>query len=322
MRGAWTLVLLSGLLQSGLCLECLECYGLPYSCNETIRECYAHQPTCISTAYSYEDGSGMKDLLVKGCSQGLSCNESTYVNIGTKAVFISNACCTTNQCNRGTYYAKATVSQADCAVCSGDPTSCSSPSLPIMHCTGVQDLCMSITTVNINVIVGVTRTTVMKGCGTGPLCGRSLQYNTGNTTLYSKVECCQPLDCKPQVPTVSVNATPNGLQCFACNETGKNECNATRITRVNCTGQMDRCLDIVDFGLGKTLMRGCCSEDVCQGLSASLSVPAYQSLYCCQGNLCNNGNIASYFGGGTSLRMSAASLAGILLLGTAWWWAL
>ncbi|XP_069057432.1 urokinase plasminogen activator surface receptor-like isoform X1 [Pleurodeles waltl] len=320
MRGAWTLVVFCGLLQPGLCLECLECHGLPYNCTETVRECYAHQPTCISTAYSYEDSSGTKELLVKGCSQGLSCNESAYVNMGTRAVYISNTCCSRNQCNSGTYYAKATVSQADCAVCSGDSASCSSPALRVMHCTGVQDLCMSITTLTI--FRGAARETVVKGCGTGPLCGRTLEYNTGNTTLYNKVECCHPRNCKPQVPTVSVNNTLNGLQCFACNETGKNECNATRITTVNCTGQMNRCLDIVDFGQGKTLMRGCCSEDVCRGLPASLSVPSYQSLYCCQGNLCNNGNIASYFSGGRSLQVSGASLAGILLLGTAWWWAL
>ncbi|XP_069496974.1 urokinase plasminogen activator surface receptor-like isoform X2 [Ambystoma mexicanum] len=245
MKWGWTLVAFCGLLTPGGCLECLECYGLPYNCTERVRECYAHQKACISKAYTYNENGVTTDLLIKGCSQGLACNESAYVNLGTRAMYTSNTCCTSNQCNRGIYYARATVSQVTCKSCLNNSIACSSPTLPTIHCAGVQDLCMSMTTITIT--QGTRMETVVKGCGTGPLCGRELDYYTGNTTIYSKVECCQSNDCNTGVPRVTENNTRNGLRCYACNDTGKGECNSTRnvLAQLNCTGQMTRCLDIV-----------------------------------------------------------------------------
>ncbi|PIO28342.1 hypothetical protein AB205_0065340 [Aquarana catesbeiana] len=59
--------------------------------------------------------------------------------------------------------------------------------------------------------------------------------------MYSEISCCGYNNCNQGVNTVKVNETLNGLQCYACNETGKGECTTPFTT--SCTGNMTSCVD-------------------------------------------------------------------------------
>ncbi|KAM8927804.1 urokinase plasminogen activator surface receptor-like [Pelodytes ibericus] len=302
----------------GLSLICYQCSGLPYNCIESEQLCYINQTNCMSQGFAVVENGIVVEKTYKGCTQGLVCNETTYVDLGGRKTYISSQCCTTDYCNTGTYYASAPVAALSCLTCAGNNVSCAQ-NVTSLLCSGFQDRCMTITTLYVN----GTRSSnsVIKACGTGNLCDRNLQYNTGKGLVYTGISCCGKNNCNNNTQTVPVNSTLNGLQCYACNETGKGECR-TNITTVNCSGNMTSCMDVTGFPRGNTLMRGCCSKDVCLGLSSSLVIQASQKLFCCSGNLCNDGVIASYFksGSGTVRRniylLRAALLAAMIGLQT------
>ncbi|XP_063797775.1 urokinase plasminogen activator surface receptor-like [Pseudophryne corroboree] len=278
----------------GLTLKCNQCYGYPYYCPESTQLCTLDQTVCMMQAFTVVENGQITEWTYKGCSQGLVCNETVYVDQGIKKTYISSQCCNSDLCNIGTYYARVPVAALTCRACEGNSVSCASPNLTTLQCAGVQDRCMTSTTLFVNVS---SSNVVMKGCGTGNLCGRRLEYNTGKGRVYTEVSCCGSNNCNQGVKTVTVNETANGIQCYACNETGAGECNTPTV--VSCTGNMTTCLDIVGFPRGNTLMRGCCSKDVCLGLSASILIQASQKLYCCTGNLCNTGSVTSYYNAGS-----------------------
>ncbi|XP_069802789.1 urokinase plasminogen activator surface receptor-like [Dendropsophus ebraccatus] len=305
------LLLLCVSLSPGLSLKCNFCTGLPYNCQESTQLCTLDQTSCMSQAFTVIESGNITEWTYKGCSQGLVCNQTVYVDLGYRQTYVSSQCCISDFCNTGTYYAQVSVSGLTCATCEGNSASCASPNLTTLQCAGVQDRCMTIKTVYVNVS---SSDVVFKGCGTGNLCGRRLDYNTGGPRVYTQVSCCGLNNCNKGVQSVTVDETPNGYQCYACNETGKGECRTPITNTVTCTGNMTMCMDAVGFPRGNTLMRGCCSKDVCWGLSASLALQASQKLYCCQGNLCNSGNIASYFSGCTTAHRSTFLIGGALLM--------
>ncbi|XP_018410097.1 PREDICTED: urokinase plasminogen activator surface receptor-like [Nanorana parkeri] len=295
-------------------LKCNQCTGRPFDCVESTQLCTLNQTSCMSQSFTYVENGTSTEWTYKGCSQGLRCNESVYVDMGYRKTYISSQCCISDMCNSGTYYARVPVAVLYCQTCQGNSASCASTNLTTIQCAGVQDRCITLSTVYNNVS---SSDVVIKGCGTGNLCGRRLHYNTGGVKVYSEMSCCGYNKCNQGVNTVTVNTlvntTLNGLQCYACNETGKGEC--TTPTTVSCTGSMTSCLDVLGYPRGNTLMRGCCSTDVCYGLSASMSLQASQKLYCCNGNLCNNGKITSYFSSGTTMaRGRVYIIAGALLV--------
>ncbi|XP_004916444.1 urokinase plasminogen activator surface receptor-like [Xenopus tropicalis] len=281
-------------------LKCYQCTGLPYDCQETEQLCHINQTSCMSQAFTVVDNGTIKEWTYKGCSQGLVCNESVYLDRGSMKTYISSACCSTDLCNVETYYALVQVAGLYCQSCEGSSDSCSLQNLTSVQCSGVQDRCMTVTTVFANETV--SSESAIKGCGTGNLCNRSLEYNSGNGRIYTSVSCCGKTNCNTGRNSVTFSETLNGLMCYACNETGKGECKTP--TTVSCTGNMSSCMDVVGFPRGNTLMRGCCSKDVCMGLSASMSIQVSQKQYCCSRNLCNNGNINSYFSKGSIIARS------------------
>ncbi|KAM4650693.1 urokinase plasminogen activator surface receptor-like isoform 3-T3 [Discoglossus pictus] len=284
-------LLLCTFLPQGLSLKCYQCTGFPYNCQETEQRCYINQTSCMSQSHSLVVGSNITEWTTKGCSQGLVCNETSYMDSGKIKKYISTHCCTTNYCNTGTYYARVPVAALFCLNCSGSNESCALQNLTSIQCAGVHDRCLTITTATVN--DGRTDT-VIKGCGTTNLCNRFLEYNAGNERLYTTTSCCGKTKCNNDTTKVTVDDRLNGLTCFACNDTGKGECK-TNITTVQCTGSMTYCMDVIGFPRGNTLMRGCCSKDVCLGLPFTLTVQASRKLFCCSGNMCNNGDPASYF---------------------------
>ncbi|KAM4015905.1 urokinase plasminogen activator surface receptor-like [Anomaloglossus baeobatrachus] len=313
MAGWLSVLLLCASISPVVSLICNTCSGLPYDCQESTQICTVTQTNCMSQSFTVvsENGS-VTEWTYKGCTQGLVCNETIYTDLGYRRTYISSTCCTTDLCNDNTYYARVPLSTLFCESCEGNNVSCAASNVTSLQCAGVQDRCMTVQTVYVNVS---SSNVVYKGCGTGNLCGRQLYYNTGGPRVYTEVSCCGNKYCNHGVKAVTVNETLNGIQCYACNETGKGECTAPINKTVSCMGNMTSCLDTVGFPRGNTLMRGCCSSDVCYGLSASMSLQASQKLYCCQGNLCNSGNIASYFkSGSTSAQRSVFLIGGALLV--------
>ncbi|XP_063291793.1 urokinase plasminogen activator surface receptor-like [Pelobates fuscus] len=285
------LLFLCVFLSKGSCLKCNQCSGIPYNCIDKEQQCFVNQTSCISQSFTIVENGTVTEKTFKGCSEGLVCNETMYLDRGIRKTYMSSSCCLTDNCNTGTYYSTVPVAALNCLACIGNNQSCTLPNVTSIRCAGVQDRCMTITSLFVS---GSSSNSVVKACGTGNLCDRRLEYNTGKGRLYTDITCCGKTNCNNGAIAVSVNETLNGLQCYACNETGKGEC-TKNITKVQCTGNMTSCMDIQGFPRGTTLMRGCCSKDVCLGLSTSLFVLQSQKLYCCKGNLCNNGVVASYF---------------------------
>ncbi|XP_053547178.1 urokinase plasminogen activator surface receptor-like [Bombina bombina] len=299
------------LLHTGISLKCYQCTGVPYNCQETVAQCYINQTTCMSQSHSLVVNGTLQEWTTKGCSQGLVCNETSYADMGANKKYVSTYCCSSDLCNTGTYYARVPVASLHCFNCSGSNESCALQNLTVIQCAGMQDRCMTITTASVK--GGLRTDTTLKGCGTGNLCDRVLEYNAGNARLYTATSCCGKTKCNNGTTRVSVKDNLNGLQCYACNETGKGECKVVNTT-VQCSGSMTYCMDAVGFPRGNTLMRGCCSKDVCLGLSVSLLVQASQKFYCCSGNLCNNGDVESYFRS-SSCRVEISRYAlGLLIL--------
>ncbi|XP_056398915.1 phospholipase A2 inhibitor gamma subunit B-like [Hyla sarda] len=305
------LLLLCVSLSPGLTLRCNFCTGLPYDCKESTQLCTLDQTSCMSQAFTVVEGGNITEWTYKGCSQGLVCNQSVYTDLSYKQTYVSSQCCISDFCNTGTYYAQVPVSGLSCSICQGNSASCAASNLASLRCAGVQDRCMTIKTLYVNVSISDV---VFKGCGKSNLCERQLEYNAGGARVYTQVSCCGSNNCNQGVQSVTVNNSLNGVQCYACNETGKGECTTPTNTIVSCTGNMNRCLDVVGFPRGNTLLRGCCSKDVCWGLSASLSIQASQKLYCCQGNLCNNGKITSYFSSGSTTAHNGLLIGGAILV--------
>lgn len=301
--------LLFALLPAGLSLRCTQCTGLPYYCPESTQQCILNQTSCMSQSFTVVENGIITEKTYKGCSQGLRCNQSVYMDLGFKKTYISSYCCETNMCNNATVYARVPVAALFCQRCQGNSSTCATSNLTSVQCAGVQDRCMTVTTVYVN---GSSSDVVIKGCGTGNLCGRKLYYNSGGVKMYSEISCCGYNNCNQGVNTVKVNETLNGLQCYACNETGKGECTTPFTT--SCTGNMTSCVDAQGFPRGNTLLRGCCSADVCYGLTTSMSLQASQKLYCCTGNLCNSGNVASYFPSGSTMARGSVYIVVVTLL--------
>ncbi|XP_068099437.1 urokinase plasminogen activator surface receptor-like isoform X2 [Hyperolius riggenbachi] len=203
------------------------------------------------------------------------------------------------------------VANFKCLSCEGNSISCASSNLTSLQCVGLQDRCMTISTAYVTGVSGINASrsdVVVKGCGTGNLCGRKLYYNTGAGRIYSEVSCCGAPNCNQGVKTATVDNTPNGMKCYGCNETGAGECKTP--TTVSCTGNMTSCMDALGFPRGNTLMRGCVSTDVCYGLSSFMNLQASQKLYCCQGNMCNDGTITNYVTAGSHQARSSAYITG------------
>ncbi|XP_077116108.1 urokinase plasminogen activator surface receptor-like [Ranitomeya variabilis] len=310
MTGWLSVLLLCVSLPPVISLKCITCSGFPYDCQESTQLCTLDQTNCMSQSFTVvsENGS-VTEWTYKGCSQGLVCNETIYTDLGFRKTYVSSTCCITDLCNTDTYYARVPVAALFCESCEGNNVTCAASNLTSLQCGGVQDRCMTIQTVYVN---DSSSNVVYKGCATGNLCGRRLAYNTGGPRVYTEVSCCGNNYCNHGVQQVTVNSTLTGMQCYACNETGKGECTAPITKIASCMGNMTSCLDIVGFPRGNTLMRGCSSSDVCYGLAASPFLQPSQKVHCCQGNLCNNGNIASYYNSGSTV---AAHGIGFLIAG-------
>ncbi|XP_073427347.1 urokinase plasminogen activator surface receptor-like [Dendrobates tinctorius] len=185
--------------------------------------------------HSFSENGSVTEWTYKGCSQGLVCNETIYTDLGFRKTYVSSTCCITDLCNTDTYYARVPVAALFCESCEGNNVTCAASNLTSLQCGGVQDRCMTIQTVYVN---DSSSNVVYKGCATGNLCGRQLAYNTGGPRVYTEVSCCGNKYFNHGVQAVTVNSTLTGMQCYACNETGKGECTAPITKIASCMGNI------------------------------------------------------------------------------------
>ncbi|KAG7464051.1 hypothetical protein MATL_G00183200 [Megalops atlanticus] len=142
--------------------------------------------------------------------------------------------------------------------------------------------CASMTVAN---FVGGQKTLeiTMKTCEAPTECvSGSLSLQDERTTV--NIYCCGTDLCHNQDPPALTDNSPNGKQCFECVE---NNCTFTQ----KCRGIEDHCITISATDRNKTQThKGCASQTVCSGiLRDKVGLGTGLDIYCCKGNLCNNG---------------------------------
>uniref|UniRef100_A0A8D0CWM8 UPAR/Ly6 domain-containing protein n=1 Tax=Sander lucioperca TaxID=283035 RepID=A0A8D0CWM8_SANLU len=129
-----------------------------------------------------------------------------------------------------------------------------------------------------------------KECAMAEECGEySINYGFYQIIINNK--CCTSELCNTQPAPEPSKSTPNGKQCYYCDE-------RTCTNTVNCDGIEDYCFSVT--GQSGT-MKGCVSNQSCTAED--------QSWTCCEGNFCN---AASSFS--ASLVLLAAPLLSLLVI--------
>ncbi|XP_043937068.1 urokinase plasminogen activator surface receptor-like [Protopterus annectens] len=280
-------IILFTLLSSAWSLQCYECQGLIDNCLISPVTCKPQEPYCILKAYRVIAGGITTDYLMKSCSTGLECGQNTTLYTGYQAIYATSTCCEYDFCNAGAIQITVFSNYLQCYSCTGyKEDSCTSSSA--INCIGVENQCVDVSTL---VASGSSTTSsIIKGCGNGAFCNDLQAYNTGDSFSVVNVTCCNTAKCNNRQFSASLPTNINGIRCYSCYETGKNECSANNKSQVNCTGGLYRCMEVLDNNNGKqvALMRGCATESFCRGVIPSLTVPQSQQVLCCTGNLCNN----------------------------------
>ncbi|XP_078511706.1 urokinase plasminogen activator surface receptor-like [Lissotriton helveticus] len=264
-------------------LKCLKCQGSSSFCRMRKQSCAAYETTCISLAY-LSQGSTSVDTVMKGCSTTALCNTTSVLSIGAGSIFMTATCCESNYCNLNSFSAaKVTSNELQCKSCS-TPSECQTPGSVI--CRETNNNCMDVSTLS---VTNATMTsTYTKGCGSGDSCGKLMAYDTGVTQQYSLISCCANNNCNVKLFNATKPPYHNGITCWGCNETGRNECALENQSVVRCNGSLARCFQMFGGPNRQTLKKGCCSEPLCSSIFPAVQgIPANTEIQCCAGNLCN-----------------------------------
>ncbi|XP_069057431.1 urokinase plasminogen activator surface receptor-like [Pleurodeles waltl] len=264
-------------------LKCVKCQGSARYCRMRKQTCAAYETTCISLAY-LSNGSTTVDTVMKGCSTTALCNTTSALSIGASFIFMTATCCESNYCNFNSFSAAKVVSnELQCQSCTTS-TGCDTPSSVI--CRETNNRCMDVATVVGN--NGTLTGTYVKGCGSGDACGKYMAYDTGTTQQYSLIKCCNSDNCNDKKIAVTKPPYHNGIICWGCNESGKNECALENQSVVRCNGSLARCFQMFGGPNRQTLKKGCCTEELCSNIYPAVQgIPANTEIQCCAGNLCN-----------------------------------
>ncbi|KAG8547563.1 hypothetical protein GDO81_028009, partial [Engystomops pustulosus] len=182
---------------------------------------------------------------MKGCSTTELCNQTSIIYTGNRAVYMTATCCESNLCNLNKYSTSRVYSnRLQCNSCKSSSTTCPGPYQPVF-CDEVNNNCVDLITTEYTKDVP-TSTSYVKGCGAGNVgqCTDLFALNTGDYQRYSYLSCCSNTD-KCNSPTVSIPKliNNNGITCFGCKETGKNECAIQNQVQVRCKGTLIRCME-------------------------------------------------------------------------------
>ncbi|XP_056399149.1 urokinase plasminogen activator surface receptor-like [Hyla sarda] len=248
------------------------------------RTCPSYETTCISLAYRSLDSN----TVMKGCSTTEMCNQTSIIDIGNRAIYMSATCCETNFCNLNRYSTAPVFSnRIQCNSCKSSTFSCSSP-FQSLFCDEVNNNCVDLVTREFTNGV-VSGTSYVKGCGSGnAACTDLFAYDTGKYQRYTYLSCCSSRDlCNSAQVSVPILNNINGITCFGCLETGKNECAVENQTTVQCKGLLIRCMEAFDKNRN-TIMKGCSTVGFCSSTFPSQEVPTFSEIQCCAGSMCNN----------------------------------
>ncbi|KAM4703028.1 urokinase plasminogen activator surface receptor-like [Rhinophrynus dorsalis] len=252
------------------------------------KSCPSYETTCISLAYRSQAGSSTANTVMKGCSTRELCNQTSIIDTGGRALYMSATCCETDYCNINRYSTSAVFSnRLECYTCKDPTLSCSIPNVETVVCDGVSNWCVDVITKQIT-NGQVTGLSYSKGCGSSDGCNTLLAYNTGSFQHYTQYSCCNDQNrCNNAYQSVPILTNNNGISCWGCLETGKNECSVKKQTPVICNGTLIRCMEAFDQNR-QTVMKGCSTVNFCSSTFPSLNVPNISEIQCCAGSFCNN----------------------------------
>ncbi|XP_075695120.1 urokinase plasminogen activator surface receptor-like [Rhinoderma darwinii] len=287
MANGWTLLLLCLHISPVLCLKCLQCVGSSSTCRMVVRTCPSYETTCISLAYRSQ---GSSNTVMKGCSTTELCNQTSIINTGSRSIYMTATCCESNLCNLNRYStAQVFTNRLVCNSCNSSTSSCSAPLDPLF-CDEVSNYCVDLITYEWTNGVSIG-SSLVKGCGSGNIgepCTGLFAYNTGRYESYTNLTCCNNKDlCNTNSRIINKLPNNNGIYCFGCKETGKNECAVENQEPVKCKGMLIRCMEAFDENR-KTIMKGCCTVNFCSSTFPSQEVSNISEIQCCAGSFCNN----------------------------------
>ncbi|XP_069802788.1 urokinase plasminogen activator surface receptor-like [Dendropsophus ebraccatus] len=271
-----------------LCLKCLQCVGTSSSCRMVAKTCSSYETTCISLAYRSLGETYYSNTLMKGCATTELCNQTSIIDTGKRAVYMSATCCETNYCNLNRYSTSPVFSnRLQCNSCKSSTLSCSSP-FQSLFCDEVNNNCVDVVTKEYT-NGALTASKYVKGCGQGNVaCTDLFAYDTKNYQSYTYLSCCSSgNNCNSFQVSIPILNNINGIRCFACLETGNNECAVEKQVPVDCKGTLIRCMEAFDQNR-KTIMKGCSTVGFCSSTFPSQDVPKFSEIQCCAGNMCNN----------------------------------
>eukprot|EP00079_Xenopus_tropicalis_P037461 XP_017951232.1 PREDICTED: urokinase plasminogen activator surface receptor-like [Xenopus tropicalis] len=182
-----------------------------------------------------------------------------------------------------------------CYTCKSNNLSCALPNLNTVFCDEVNNWCVDVLTKEITngefltFLSGlVTASSYTKGCGSGEACNSLLAFDTGSFQHYTQYSCCNSqTQCNNAFQSIPILDNINGITCWACLDTGNNECAAENQKVISCKGTLLRCMEAYDQNR-RTVMKGCSTVTYCSATFPTLNVPNIAEIQCCAGNNCNN----------------------------------
>ncbi|XP_053124116.1 uncharacterized transmembrane protein DDB_G0289901-like isoform X2 [Hemicordylus capensis] len=159
-----------------------------------------------------------------------------------------------------------------------------------ISCVGEQEQCMDL---DITGNMGQFSNMKLKGCANLLRCQETLSFYSGSRTIHAS--CCDTPLCNSFTPDLHVlSQATNGLECYSCVDEDGIGCSEKVISKVQCTGIHNMCLEGIgnsrkpgmDYGL--VTFKGCASSAMCQSsLLALVQELDNTDVLCCQGSLCN-----------------------------------
>ncbi|XP_063043310.1 urokinase plasminogen activator surface receptor-like [Engraulis encrasicolus] len=130
----------------------------------------------------------------------------------------------------------------------------------------------------------------LKTCSQSDMCIVG-SINFGTSRVKVENTCCSTHLCNGKTPPESREDISNGNRCYTCRN---GDCSST----VECLGDEDRCVTSIatdEEGRSTGIQKGCASMSICQQRDSSSLFLAdlADQLICCEGQLCNDGTVAT-----------------------------
>ncbi|XP_077788300.1 urokinase plasminogen activator surface receptor-like isoform X1 [Podarcis muralis] len=279
-------LLATALLPEACGLSCHKCLGTRENCTNQQQLCGSNETLCMEeTRATY---GPISETLKRGCTTSQYCQ--SYFS--TRRGFISRSiyCCSEDLCNEVPYNVTYSTERngVECYSCIGSLEECNGTSIPTAQCRGKENRCVEISRQWLPG-TGLVEP-IIKGCGNYPKEETLLAYGIGGKISYVAIRVCEGSRCNNSSFAEFSARELNGLVCYSCLDTGNDECGAENLQLMNCVGNMDHCMNVIDYVRGATLRAGCANQQLCQDtVFYGTLLPKLPVSYvtCCQGPFCN-----------------------------------